>query len=136
MNCARCASPLSESGFCMSDQCPFYTKRQDDARGWIGHPSRPDVQETKRLLTSNFDTTIPAEVKRLGYELVKFEHTIQDGGYAAIVLAKNERGFATWQSRQHTTGTFGGLFWGHYDMSKEKAAVDFAARCKTIGLRN
>lgn len=47
--CVRCESILDEEnpasgGRCPDETCPFSDTDQDDERGWIGHPSRPDTR--------------------------------------------------------------------------------------------
>ena len=37
-SCARCDSSLDVDGFCSDESCPFSDYKQDDPRGWSGHP--------------------------------------------------------------------------------------------------
>lgn len=40
-HCARCGSPLTESGRCEDITCPFYDHAQSCPMGWYGHPDHP-----------------------------------------------------------------------------------------------
>lgn len=40
-HCARCGSPLTESGRCEDITCPFHDHAQTCPMGWYGHPSHP-----------------------------------------------------------------------------------------------
>lgn len=42
--CARCGCDLDGKGHCTDLTCPFSECRQDDARGWGGHPEPPAPQ--------------------------------------------------------------------------------------------
>jgi len=47
-HCQRCDSPLDSAGYCTDETCPFSDYKQDDKRGWSGHPDRdPDYREDK-----------------------------------------------------------------------------------------
>lgn len=38
--CQRCDGDLGAEGFCTDHTCPFSDHKQDDQRGWAGHPER------------------------------------------------------------------------------------------------
>lgn len=49
--CVRCGSPLAKTKdlalACTDQTCPFSRYAQDDDKGWIGHPSRPDLEDAE-----------------------------------------------------------------------------------------
>jgi len=43
--CQRCGSELDDNGRCTDETCPFDSHEQFCPCGWVGHSSRPDVDE-------------------------------------------------------------------------------------------
>ena len=70
---------------------------------------------------------IIADLDRLNCQFVAV-HQLQhpDDHYLQVVLARrrHDNTYITWMHNSDC----GGMFWGHYDMTLEKAKADFASR--------
>lgn len=40
-SCQRCGTDLDTKGHCKDETCPFSDCKQDDKKGWTGHPLSP-----------------------------------------------------------------------------------------------
>lgn len=68
------------------------------------------------------ESSLPA-----GYTLVELYHSAD----RTVVLAKrNEPVFPDCEYTTWEWGQYGGLFSGHYDLTKEKGHIDFLRRCE------